>query len=126
MAGSWRWDAATKRSWWCSLAVAAVLGVPACSSGPEVEVVERALVAEAGPPIAGVTVFEAPWHRGAGVWYEHRYDPLAVFEWLDALPERLDCESHESDELIPPADGWSALYWFSCCLRRGATSEGHC
>ena len=54
------------------------------------------------------------------------YDPLAVFEWLDALPERLDCESHESDELIPPADGWSALYWFSCRLRRGATSEGHC
>lgn len=64
-----------KRRWWCSLAVAAVLGVPACSGGTDVEAVERALLTEVGPPLPGATVFDTPWYHGAGIWYDHRYEP---------------------------------------------------
>lgn len=119
MAGCWRWNAAARRAWWCSLAVAAVLGVPACSEGPDVEAVERALVAEVGPPLPDATVFDTPWYHGVGIWYDHRYEPAEVLDWLGELPSRLQCMSYESDDLVPPAEGWSELYRVSCRVRRG-------
>jgi hypothetical protein len=119
MAGCWSWDAAAKRRWWRSLAVAAVLGVPACSDGPDVEAVERALVAEVGPPLPDATVFDTPWYHGVGIWYDHRDEPDAVLGWLDELPSRLRCASYESDDLVPPKEGWSELYRVSCRVRKG-------
>ena len=119
MAGCWRWDAAAKRAWWWSLAVAAVLGVPACGGRPDVEAVERALVAEVGPPLPDATVFDTPWYHGVGIWYDHRYEPAEVLDWLGELHSRLQCMSYESDDLVPPAEGWSELYRVSCRVRRG-------
>ena len=101
------------------MAVAALLGVPACSNDVEaIAAAEHALVAAVGPPLPDAVVWETPWYRTATIWYDHHRDVPAVLDWLEALPRRLGCERFESDELVPPRPGWSKLYSVTCYLDR--------
>lgn len=123
MRETWTWNVGARRGWWRSLAVAALLGVPACSNDVEaIASAEHSLVAEVGPPLPGAVVRETPWYRHAGIWYDHRRDVPAVLDWLEALPRRLGCERFESDDLVPPRPGWSKLYWVTCHLHRNGRS----
>ena len=123
MRETWTWNVGAHRGWWRSLAVAALLGMPACSNDVEaIAAVEHLLVAEVGPPLPDAVVWETPWYRNAGVWYDHRSDVSAVLDWLKALPRRLGCARFESDDLTPPRQGRLQLYSVTCHLDRNGRS----
>lgn len=116
MRPTWMWTADAKRSWWCSLAASAVLGVPACASSVGARAVEHALIGKIGPPLPDAKVVANPWFQGVGVWYDHRNDAPNVLQWLDAIPTRLGSTEFTSDQLTPP-DPWQArLYRRTCRL----------
>jgi hypothetical protein len=105
------------------LAVAAVLGVPACASDVDsIAAAEHALVAEVGPPLPDAVVWETRWYRNAGVWFDHRSDAPAVLDWIEELPRRLRCEHADVDDLTPPAPRRSQLYRVTCHLDRNGRS----
>ena len=123
MRGTRTWNVEARRGWWWSLAVAAVLGLSACSSDVDaIAAAERTLLAEVGPPLPDAVVWETPWYLNAGVWFDHRSDVPAVLDWLEELPRRLCCERTEADDLTPPALGRSQLYRVTCHLDRNGRS----
>ena len=99
------------------------MGVPACTGDTDaIEAAEHALVVEVGPPLPDAVVWETPWYRGAGVWYDHRSDVPAVLGWLEALPRRLGCVDVEADDLAAPREGRAKIYRVTCRLDRDGRS----